>query len=155
MKITNAHIWPRHATASLPLFDLKTEDIYNPRNVLRLQQCIERAFDHKELTIVSDANGQLVLKVLSEDLLKSSTLLKGTQKRFADIDGAPLQILNTEGHLPYWRLLANHSVLAHKKAREKNWISDDLAAEEVNACALMEHSLDREARDRLKLMWRK
>jgi len=155
VKITNAHIWPRRATASLPLFDLKTEDIHNPRNVLRLQQCIERAFDRKELTIVADADGRLVLKVLSEDLLKpTSALLKGTQKQFADIDGAPLQILNT-GNLPYRRLLANHSVLAHKKAREKTWISGDLAAEEVNAGALREHSLDREAQDRLKLMWRK
>jgi len=152
IKIINAHVWPRSGTATLPLFDLKTEDIHNPRNVLRLHQCIERAFDRRELVFVADANDQLVVKVLSLDL--KSKLLKGTQKRFAEIDGAPLQI-KIAGALPYRRLLAHHSVLAHRWAREKGWISDDLATEEVNAGALMEHSLDPEAQERIKLLWRK
>jgi hypothetical protein len=152
IKIVNAHVWPRSGTATLPLFDLKTEDIHNPRNVLRLHHGIERAFDKRELVFVADANDQLVVKVLSTDL--KPTLLKGTQKRFAEIDGAPLQI-KSAGALPYRRLLAHHSVLAHRWAREKGWISDDLAAEEVNAGALLEHSLDREAQQRIKLLWRK
>jgi len=152
IKIVNAHVWPRSGTATLPLFGLKTEDVHNPRNVLRLHQCIERAFDSRELVFVADANDQLVVKVLSTDL--KPTLLKGTQKRFADIDGAPLQIKST-GALPYRRLLAHHSVLAHRWAREKGWISDDLAAEEVKAGALMEHSIDTAAQERIKLLWRK
>jgi hypothetical protein len=152
IKIVNAHVWPRSGTITLPLFGLKTENVHNPRNVLRLHQCIERAFDSRELVFVSDVNDQLVVKVLSTDL--KPTLLKGTQKRFADIDGAPLQI-KSMGALPYRQLLAHHSVLAHRWAREKGWISDDLAAEEVNAGALMEHSLDPEAQERIKLLWRK
>lgn len=151
VKIVNAHIWPRNGTAHLPLFGLKTEDIHNPRNVLRLHQCIERAFDRRELVFVADANGQLVVEVLSTEL--KTTVLKGTRLRFSDIDGAPLQI-NTAGALPYTRLVAHHSVLAHRWAREKGWISDDLAVDEVNAGALLEHSLDPEAQERIKLLWR-
>jgi len=149
IKIVNAHVWPRSGTETLPLFDLKTEDIHNPRNVLRLHQCIERAFDRRELVFVADANDQLVVKVLSLDL--KSKVLKGTKKQFAEIEGDPLQIARA---LPYRRLLAHHSVLAHRWAREKGWISEDLAAEEVNAGALMENSLDPVAQERIKLLWR-
>ena len=153
IKIVNAHVWPWSGTATLLLFDLKTEDIHNPRNVLGLHQCIECAFDRRELVFVADANDQLVVKVLSPDL--TSKLPKGTQKQFAEIDGAPLQI-KIAGALPYRQLLAHHSVLAHRWAREKGWISDDLATEEVNASALMEHSLDpEEAQECIKLLWRK
>jgi len=136
VKIVNSHIWPRRGTATLPLFGVKTGDVHNPRNVLRLHQCIERAFDSRKLVFVYDANDQLVVKVLHKDM--KPTLLKGTQKRFADIDGVPLQIKST-GTLPYRRLLAHHAGLAHRWAREKTWISDDLEAEEVKAEALMEH----------------
>jgi len=152
IKIINAHVWPRSGTATLPLFGLKAEDIHSPRNVLRLHKDIERAFDKRELVFVADANDQLVLKVLSDDL--KLKLLKGTQKRFGEIDGAPLQVKKA-GALPYRRLLAHHSVLAHRWAREKGWISDDLAAEEMKAGALMEHSLDPEAQERMKLLLRK
>jgi hypothetical protein len=152
IKIVNAHVWPRSGTATLPLFDLKTKDIHNPRNVLRLHKDIERAFDGRELVFVAGANDRLVVKVLSPYL--PSKLLTGTQQRFAEIDGAPLQI-KSAGALPYRRLLAHHSVLAHRWAREQGWITDDLAAEEVNAGALMEHSLDQQAQDRIRLLWRK
>jgi hypothetical protein len=150
IKIVNAHVWPRSGTSMLPLFGLKTEDIHSSRNVLRLHKCIERAFDRRELAFVADANDQLVVKVLNSDL--ELILLKGTQKRFAEIDGAPLKIL-IPGALPYRRLLAHHSVLSHRWAREQRWISDDLESEEVKAAALMEHSLDQEAQDRIKLLW--
>lgn len=154
IKIVNAHVWPRNGTASLPLFDLETSDIHNPRNVLRLHQCIERAFDKRELVFVASAahDQQLVVKVLSGDL--KSNFLKGTRTRFADIDGAPLQIRNP-GAFPFRRLLAQHSVLAHRYARTKKWISDDLATEEVNAAARLEHSLDPEAQARIQLLWQK
>ena len=56
IKIVNAHVWPRSGAATLPLFDLKTEDIHSPRNVLRLHQCIECAFDGRELVFVAGAN---------------------------------------------------------------------------------------------------
>ena len=152
IKIVNAHIWPRSGTAMLSLFGLETGDIHSPRNVLRLHKCIERAFDRRELTIVasSDAGGQLVVKVLNNNIF--SVLLKGTQVRFSDIDGVPLKI-GLPGVYPYRRLLAHHSVLSHRYAREKGWITEDLVPEEVSAGALMEYSLDQQAQDRIKLLW--
>jgi hypothetical protein len=129
---------------------LRPEDIHSPRNVLRLHKDIERAFDSRFLTFVAGEDEQPVLKVLNEDL--HVKLLAGTQKRFAEIDGLPL-IISKPGALPFKRLVAHHSVLTHQLARTKKWISDDLAAEEVNATALMEHSLDPEAQNRIKLLW--
>jgi hypothetical protein len=146
IKIVNAHVWPRSGIASLHLFGLLPEDVHKPRNVLRLHKDIERAFDSRFLTFVADSNDHFVLKVLNPDL--HMRMLAGSQKRFAEIDGLPLITL-TPGALPYRRLLAHHSVLTHQLARTKHWISDDLAAEEVNAAALMEHSRDQEAQNRL------
>lgn len=140
-KVVNAHIWPRSSTKSLPLFGLKMEDIHNPRNLLRLHQSIERAFDRRELTFISSDNDSFVVKVLSSEIM--SEQLKGLQKRFADIDGEKLKILK-QGSLPYQRLLA----------REKGWIGDDLSAEEFNTGALLEHSLDKEAQERIQLLWK-
>lgn len=57
---------------------------------------------------------------------------------------APLRIKSV-GALTYKRrlLVAHHSVLTHRRAREKHWTSDDLATDEVNASALVEEdSLD-------------
>ena len=152
IKIVNAHVWPRNGTSTLPVFGLQMDDVHNPRNVLRLHQCIERAFDRRQLVFVADAHDRIVVKLLASEL--SSILLKGTTTTFSDIDGSPL-ITKVMGHWPYRRLLAHHSVLAHRWAREQGWISDDLATEEVNAAALMEHSLDPEAQERIKLLWRK
>jgi hypothetical protein len=52
IKIINAHLWPRHATSSIRLFDLNPRDIHTPRNVLRLHKDIERAFDSRQVTFV-------------------------------------------------------------------------------------------------------
>ena len=70
-----------------------------------------------------------------------------------DIDGNVLQLPN--GNLPFRRLLANHSVLAHKNARKKGWIDEDLSEDEVRAEALLAHSLDSDARFRLQTLWGK
>ena len=152
IKIVNAHVWPRNGTSTLPVFGLQPDDVHNPRNVLRLHQCIERAFDRRQMVFVADAHDRIVVKLLASEI--RSTLLKGTATTFSDIDGLPL-ITKVAGHFPYRQLLAHHSVLAHRWAREQGWISDDLAAEEVNAAALMGHSLDPEAQERIKLLWRK
>ena len=150
-KVVNAHIWPRSSTRSLPRVGLKMEDIHKPRNILRLHQSIERAFDRRELAFIAGDNDSFVVKVLSPEIRLEQ--LKGLQKRFADIDGEKLKI-SKQGSLPYRRLLAHHSVLAHQYAREKGWIGDDLSAEEFNAGALLEHSLDKEAQERIKLLWK-
>jgi hypothetical protein len=150
IKIINAHIWPRHATSSIRLFDLNPRDIHTPRNVLRLHKDIERAFDSREVTFVGQGEN-LVLKVLAPSI--RNRCLAGTQKRFVDIDGRRLKILN-QNVLPFRRLLAHHSVLAHQHARAMGWITDDLEAEELQAANLMAHSLDQLAQDRLKMLWR-
>jgi hypothetical protein len=80
-----------------------------------------------------------------------NTFLTGTEERFADIDGRRLKILSKKPNiLPFKRLLAHHSVLAHQYAREMGWITDDLETEELQAANLMAHSLDQLAQDRLK-----
>ena len=44
------HIWPSHTNGKeLEEFDLVAIDVHHPRNFLRLQKDIERAFDHKRL----------------------------------------------------------------------------------------------------------
>ena len=151
-KVVNAYIWPRSSTRMLPLFGLKMEDIHNPRNILRLHQSIERAFDWRELAFIASDNDSFVVKVFCPGIL--SKQLKGVQQQFSDIDGKNLRIPNQES-LPFRRLLAHHSVVAHRYAREKGWIGGDLSAEEFNAGALLEHSLDKEAQERVALLWKR
>ena len=48
-------------------------------------------------------------------------------------------------------LLATHSILAHQKARNEGWLTEDQFTQaETNAQDLMEFSLDNEAQDWLK-----
>ena len=154
VKITNAHIWPRSSCEKLVFFDLRVEDVNEPQNILRLHQCIERAFDKKELTFVADGvdsndNPMFVVKVLSPALMDIE--LKGTNTTFRNIVSKELIIKNQEA-MPYRRLLSHHSVQAHRYARIMHWVSDDSTAEEENAAKLMEYSLDKEAQERIKSM---
>jgi hypothetical protein len=149
VSVINAHIWPRHAAADMVIFDLQPDQIHSPQNVLRLQREIERAFDSRRLTFVANHDDNLVVKILDPSAM--SEPLNGTTKTFRDIDGHLLKLPN--GKLPFRRLLANHSVLAHKHAREKGWIGQDLSEVEVRAETLMAHSLDRDASFRLKTLW--
>eukprot|EP00977_Amphora_coffeiformis_P013361 scaffold3484_cov184-Amphora_coffeaeformis.AAC.2 len=55
VSVINTHIWPRHACQDLSLFDLDPSFVHDPRNVLRLQKDIERAFDNRQLTFIEDA----------------------------------------------------------------------------------------------------
>jgi HNH endonuclease len=163
--VINAHIWPRHAAADLFIFDLKPDHIHSPQNVLRLQREIKRAFDNRRLTfvttyhddkndndnnfVVNDNDNNFVVKVLDPSAIHEP-LNDGTNKTLRDIDGKFLQLPN--GNLPFTRLLANHSVFAHKKAREMGWIGQDLSEVEIRAEALMFHSLDRDASFRLETL---
>lgn len=160
VSVINAHIWPRHAAADLVIFDLKTDQIHSPQNILRLQKEIERAFDNCRLTFVTaihdcddddDDKHTFVVKVLDPSAMDEP--LNGTSMTLRDIDGNVLQLPN--GNLPFRRLLANHSVLAHKNARKKGWIDEDLSEDEVRAEALLAHSLDSDARFRLQTLWGK
>jgi hypothetical protein len=82
----------------------------------------------------------------SHDSAQDSTEVKAASIAFYGLPGARFcQIL---GQQPEQIKIVNaHDQLARTKKR----ISDDLAAEEVKAAALMEHSLDPEAENRMKL----
>lgn len=144
--VKNAHIWPHNNSEALVLVDLQPADIDDPRNVLRLHEDIEYYLDRFHLTLVPSGT-DFVLKVLDCTILPSR--LKGRDETFGDIDGRTLQC--PSGNIPWRRLLATHSILAHQKAREKAWLTEDqFTAAETNAHDLMEFSLDPEAQDRVK-----
>lgn len=150
VSVVNAHIWPRHAITDLPLFDLEPSDINNPRNVLRLQKDIERAFDQRKLTFIHDG-GKLRVRILCRDL--NAQLLNGSTTRFQDIEGR--ELLFPESKHPFRRLLAHHCIIAHRNARAMGWIDQDMSEVEVQCTALMAHSLDEEAQRRLQVLWKK
>ena len=150
VSVVNAHIWPHSAAQDLILFDLQSENIHDERNVLRLQKDIERAFDCRELTFVQNDADTLIVKVLNP--CKLSEQLTGTTMSFSDIQGSPL--LTPSGKIPFRRLLAHHSMLSHWHARNQGWIGDDLSQVEVQAAALLAHSVDQDAQNRLKLLWK-
>jgi len=148
--VKNAHIWPHNNRDAMILVELKPSDIDDPRNILRLHDDIEYYLDRFHLTLVSsgtDFDLKIVLKVLDNSILPLR--LKGRNETFGDIDGRTLQC--PSGKIPWRRLLATHSILAHQKAREKNWLTEDqFTAAETNAQDLMEFSLDNEAQDRMR-----
>ena len=78
-----------HAVANLALFDIRVDDMYNERYVLRLQQDIERACDGRELAFVqNDQDSIMVVKVLIPAKLSEAVI--ATSKTFGDINGARL-----------------------------------------------------------------
>ena len=144
--VKNAHIWPHNNSEALVLVDLQPSDIDDPRNVLRLHEDIEYYLDRFHLTLVPSGT-DFVLNVLDNSILPLR--LKDRSETFGDIDGRTLQC--PSGNIPWRRLLATHSILAHQKAREKNWLTEDqFTAAETNAQDLMNFSLDAEAQDRVK-----
>lgn len=151
VSVVNAHIWPRHKSELLPVWGVETTCIHDPKNVLRLQKDIERAFDARKVTFLETTGSGLELKVLCTDSSFVTSVLKGTKKTFSDMDGSLL--LLPSGKTPYRRFLANHAVLAYKYAREKGWTTQDLSEIEMKAEALLAHSLDKEAQERLALLW--
>ena len=142
----NAHMWPHNNMQSLVLVDLRPSDIDDPRNVLRLPEDIEYYLDRFQLTLVLSGS-DFVLKVLDPSILPLRP--KDRTETFGDLDGCKLQC--PSGKIPWRRLLATHSILAHQKARDQAWLPEDqYTAAETNAQDLMEFSLDKEAQDRLR-----
>eukprot|EP00977_Amphora_coffeiformis_P013362 scaffold3484_cov184-Amphora_coffeaeformis.AAC.3 len=75
--------------------------------------------------------------------------LTGTDTSLSDIDGH--ELCSPSGQPPFRRILAHHSVLSHRYARVRGWIVDDeFSQAEIQASALLEHSLDEQAQARLK-----
>lgn len=152
VKIVNAYIWPRCATDQLVTFELERSEIHNPRNILRLHQRLERAFDKREITFVQGVEvNEFKLKLLNENL--RNTMLKGTNVTFGSVEGNSLQIAE-EGSLPYRRLLGHHALVSYRHAKAQGWLesTEDLSHAEVQASNMMEHSLDPLAQARIKLL---
>ena len=144
--VQNAHIWPHKNREGLVLVDLQPSDIDDPKNVLRLHDDIEYYFDCFHLTFVLSRE-DFLLKVLNPGILNET--LKDRSETFWDINGRKLQC--PRGNLLWQRLLATHSIFAHQKARDKNWLPEDqYTPAKTNAYGLMEYSLDMEAQDRMK-----
>jgi len=149
--VLNAHIWPHHNSENMILVDLKPSDVNSPKNILRLHKNIERCFDHKQLTFVQSGNDSFYLKLLDPDF--KTTVLVDTNVTFGDIDGYQLHFPNEKR--PWRRLLATHSIIALKHARDKGWLPDyELSLEEIDAQERMGYSLDEEAQDRLRMFVR-
>eukprot|EP00808_Paulinella_micropora_P015357 g27331.t1 len=144
--VVNLHIWPEHAAASLSFHGLKPEDVNSPRNILRVNRAIERKFDSKDLTFELREN-QLCLKVLNPAILGMK--LEGSDQTFREVNRLPLVL--PKGRHPFRRVLAAHSIQSHRLARAKGWINDHEQTDaQVQAEALARHSLDEEARFRLR-----
>ena len=109
--VKNVHMWPHNNSEAMVLVDLQPSDINDPRNILRLHKDIEYYLDRFHLTLVSSGRN-FVLKVLDDSILPSR--IKDRSKTFGDIDWRTLQCRS--GKLPWRRLLATHSILAHQKA---------------------------------------
>ena len=121
----------------MPLFDLLPDAIDDPRNILRVHKKVERAFDSKELTFVMTGD-VLTLKVLAPDL--RSEVLDDTGMTFSDIDRRSLRF--NSANVPFRRLLAAHSIAAHRFAELQSWIvGQDRTEEEVRAMDLARISL--------------
>ena len=118
--VKNARIWPYNNSRGLVLVDLQPSDIDGPRNVLRLQEDIEYYLDRFRLTLALSGS-DFVLKVLDPAILP--VMLKNRSETFRDLDGRTLQC--PSGNLPWRRLLATHSILAHQKVRDQNWLPED------------------------------
>lgn len=148
--VKNAHLWPHNNMENLPLIDLVAADIDDPKNVIRLHSDIEHNFDRFLLTFVPSGDG-FVLEVLDPSI--KNITLKDTTFTFEEIDGRPLLFPNS--NRPWRRILGTHSILAHRKAREKGFLEEDqLTAAESSAQELMEFSLDRDAQARIRMVLR-
>lgn len=156
VSVINSHIWPRHACQDLSLFDLDPTFVHDPRNVLRLQKDIERAFDSRQLTFIEDITSstpKLVVKVLCPTSISETVVLTGTSMSLSDINGH--ELCSPSEQPPFRRILAHHSVVSHRYARARGWVGDDdFSQAEIQASALLQHSLDEEAQARLKLLWK-
>jgi hypothetical protein len=148
--VKNAHLWPYNNREHLPLIDLDVADIDNPKNILRLHSDIEHSLDRFSVTFVPSGS-DFVVKIL-DPVIKDITLAE-TTITFADIDG--LKLSCPSGMHPWRRILGTHSLLAHRKAKEKGHIPEDqLTASESSAQELMEFSFDEEAHARIQMVFR-
>ena len=139
-----SHIWPSHMNGNfLESLGLSAADANNPRNFLRLNKSIEKAFDEKRLTFLKTPNKneniiQLKIVILDPDLKdeakkddnKNYYFVKGVKKYLKDLHNKYFVYKFAPNRKPYLRLLAMHTKCAIDKARGIGWIPDDGQFEE-------------------------
>ena len=124
----------------LETLGLQANDISNPRNFLRLENSIEKAFDRKHLTFTPQflehaGTFKLRLTVLNPELLESN-LLDNSENRitsFAAINNAESSYTFNEHKRPFLRLLARHKLVTLRKARKLGWIEETSYSAERNS----------------------
>ena len=128
-----AHIWPNlTAGDGLEALGLSSNDVSNPRNFLRLEKSIEKAFDRKYLTLTpqfsvsEEGTFKLLLTVLNPDLLNSKLIDNSGNviTEFAAINNSQSDYTFDQHKRPFLRLLARHKLAALRKARQLGWIDD-------------------------------
>jgi len=151
--VVNAHIWPHNNRENLVLVSLEAKDIDNPKNVLRLHSDIEWHFDRFFLTFVH-LGGDFILHIMDPSIRTFHLKDTNPPLTFGDIDGRKLLFPTTNReNRPSRRLLAAHSIFAHRKARDNGFLLDDeVTSAEFSAVELMKFSLDDEAQARMKLL---
>lgn len=135
---------------NLDLVGLTTEDIDQPKNILRLHKDIEKNFDLMNLTFLfsGGTDGTFDLKVLAPDLLRQE--LADVGLTFRALNGRSLQFPN--GNFPWRRLLGTHCHFAFALGRERGWLPEEqLTAAEIHADEMLGFSLDETAVSRIKL----
>jgi len=138
--VVDAQIIPESKNTLLILVDLEPEDVDSPRNVLRLHNDIERAFDNKDVMFEFDsATTSFTLRVMNPDI--EAKQLKDRTETFLDINGRTLVLPN--GNLPFRRVMAIHSFFVRRK-----W-SMDMDEAEIRSRELLSFSMDDDAQTRI------
>ena len=140
LHVVNAHIIPESKSNLLVLVDLDREDVNNPRNILRLHNDIERAFDRKDVMFEFDeATESFTMKVMNRDI--EAIQLRDRTETFLEINGRTLVLPNR--NLPFRRVMAIHSFYVKQK-----WHMDMNEAE-IRTRELLSFSMDDEAQTRM------
>lgn len=128
-----SHLWPQcTAGRGLETLGLKSEDLTNPRNFLRLHTTIEKAFDRKRLTFipadefVSGVGHPVSLKVVILDpKLNEEPLLYGdTVTTMGALHNKVFHYKFLPEKTPFLRVIAIHAFRAHQKAMHNLWLDD-------------------------------
>jgi hypothetical protein len=137
-EVVCSHIWPGHMNGNhLESFGLTHIDSNNPRNFLRLNKSIEKAFDEKRLIFIKTPNEdeniiQMKIVLLDPDLQdeakkddnKNYYFVKGAKKYLKDLHDKKFVYKFVPNRKPYLRLLAYHANCAINRARGIGWIQD-------------------------------
>jgi len=142
--IVPAHLWPSHTRGvGLEVMSLTANDINSPRNNLRLNSRLEKAFDHKRITfeyspLANDTTKfKLRLKIFDPDFRTEEIKFNGSTILAGTLDNTESDYTFEENKEPFRRILAIHTQKTITSAMEKGWIAD-----EANITATRQRALE-------------